>query len=156
MSRHVRAPSRSAQAMKVAKEQAAIREKASAFAKEGLQVPEDLVRKYNKALRQKLGRGRAAPDDSPPPKERDENQDPASNNSKAAPAEPIAAALTTYKPAPGNSVVATQGEPSQQAPPVQVQGQVQGQGQAPQQQAPPQALGPKSPESRSHVEGASF
>lgn len=42
------------EAMKVAKEQANIREKAADYTKEGRQVPDDLVRKYNKALRQKL------------------------------------------------------------------------------------------------------
>lgn len=46
------------EAMKVAKEQAAIREKAADYSKEGRQVPDELVRKYNKVLRQKLRSGR--------------------------------------------------------------------------------------------------
>jgi len=41
-------------AMKVAKEQASVREEAADYTKDGLRVPDELVRKYNKALRQKL------------------------------------------------------------------------------------------------------
>lgn len=52
------------EAMKVAKEQASIREKAAECTKEGKLVPEDLVTKYNKALRQKLRIVRAR-EDSP-------------------------------------------------------------------------------------------
>lgn len=55
------------EAMKVAKEQASIREKAADYTKEGRLVPDELVRRYNKALRQKLSqsRARAALQDSP-------------------------------------------------------------------------------------------
>lgn len=54
------------EAMKVAKEQASIREKAADYTKEGRQVPDELVRRYNKALRQKLSQSRArASQDSP-------------------------------------------------------------------------------------------
>lgn len=42
------------EAMKVAKEQANIREKAADYTKEGRQVPVELVKKYNKSLEQKL------------------------------------------------------------------------------------------------------
>jgi len=63
------------EAMKVAKEQASIREKAADYTKDGKEVPDDLVRKYNKALRQKLRGGRAREDSPklpPPPRERGE------------------------------------------------------------------------------------
>lgn len=46
------------EAMKVAKEQASIREQAADYAREGLQAPDDLVKKYNKNLRNKLGRNK--------------------------------------------------------------------------------------------------
>uniref|UniRef100_A0A7S4PYU0 Uncharacterized protein n=1 Tax=Alexandrium monilatum TaxID=311494 RepID=A0A7S4PYU0_9DINO len=62
------------EAMKVAKEQANLREKAADYTRDGKQVPDELVRKYNKALRQKLRHGRAARADSPRalPRERGE------------------------------------------------------------------------------------
>lgn len=53
------------EAMKVAKEQASIREKAADYTRDGRQVPDELVRKYNKALRQKL-RGKVRDEESPP------------------------------------------------------------------------------------------
>jgi len=83
------------EAMRVAKEQANIREKAADYTKEGRQVPGDLVKKYNKTLRQKLGRrgGNAANrEDSPPPPPPaivDENRDPM-RNLEAAPNRPPA------------------------------------------------------------------
>lgn len=40
--------------MKVAKEQASIREEAADYALDGKQVPDTLVRRYNKALRSKI------------------------------------------------------------------------------------------------------
>jgi hypothetical protein len=48
------------EAMRVAKEQAKIREQAADYIKEGREVPDDLVKKYNKALRNKVrpGKGR--------------------------------------------------------------------------------------------------
>ena len=42
------------EAMKVAKEQACIREQAADYTLDGKQVPEDLVHKYNQALRTKV------------------------------------------------------------------------------------------------------
>ncbi|CAE7330550.1 PHO91, partial [Symbiodinium pilosum] len=42
------------EAMKVAKEQACIREQAADYLLDGKQVPDDLVRRYNKALRSKI------------------------------------------------------------------------------------------------------
>lgn len=71
------------EAMKVAKEQASIREKAADYTREGRQVPEDLVKKYNKTLRQKLRSGRVnqAPDDDTVRvlMRTDENRDPRAN-----------------------------------------------------------------------------
>lgn len=61
------------EAMKVAKEQANIREQAADFAREGLGVPDDLVKKYTKNLRTKLGRNKV------PPARGDENRDPQTN-----------------------------------------------------------------------------
>lgn len=46
------------EAMRVAKEQASIREKAADYVRDGKQVPDELVRKYNKALRMRLRPGR--------------------------------------------------------------------------------------------------
>lgn len=43
------------EAMKVAKEQALVREKAAGFVKEGKEVPVDIMTKYKKAIQQKLG-----------------------------------------------------------------------------------------------------
>merc|ERR1712072_1490282 len=43
--------------MKVAKEQASIREEAADYQKSGQVVPDHLIKKYNKALRQKLRHG---------------------------------------------------------------------------------------------------
>lgn len=45
------------EAMRVAKEQASIREKAADYTRDGQQVPEDLVKKYNRTIQQKLRRG---------------------------------------------------------------------------------------------------
>jgi len=79
------------EAMKVAKEQASIREKAADYTKDGKEVPDELVRKYNKALRQKLRHGRAREDSPPARKERSEpaaKPDPAQAAQQAAP-EPV-------------------------------------------------------------------
>lgn len=54
------------EAMRVAKEQASIREKAADYVRDGKQVPDELVRKYNKALRSKLRTGRVSNSDASP------------------------------------------------------------------------------------------
>jgi len=64
------------EAMKVAKEQAKVREKAADYTKEGRDVPDDLVRKYNKALRQRIRPARGREEAGPV---RDENSDPLPN-----------------------------------------------------------------------------
>lgn len=109
------------EAMKVAKEQASIREKAADYTKQGCQVPDDLVRKYNKALRQKLRRGHAREGDSPPP--RDENANPAPNEARAC--EPKAGAEAGRKvppppppPAPAPVEPQTQAMAPSLAPPL--------------------------------------
>jgi len=56
------------EAMRVAKEQASIREKAADYVRDGKQVPDELVRKYNKALRSKLRTGRVSNGDASPEK----------------------------------------------------------------------------------------
>jgi len=71
------------EAMKVAKEQASIREKAADYTKEGRLVPDELVRRYNKVLRQKLSQSKArAAQDSPPLRH--------GRSEPAAPREPVA------------------------------------------------------------------
>jgi len=50
------------EAMKVAKEQASIREQAADYTLDGKQVPDDLVRRYNKALRAKVRSSRSKED----------------------------------------------------------------------------------------------
>lgn len=60
------------EAMKVAKEQASLREKAADYTRDGKNVPDELVRRYNKALRQKLRSGRARDDSPKIPRERSE------------------------------------------------------------------------------------
>merc|ERR1719436_1622178 len=65
------------EAMKVAKEQALVREKAANYVKDGREVPQDLMMKYKKTIQQKLdpgGRRSAARQKSqqevaPPPQE---------------------------------------------------------------------------------------
>ncbi|CAE8681794.1 unnamed protein product [Polarella glacialis] len=54
------------EAMKVAKEQASLREKAADLVREGKQVPDDLVEKYNKLLSQKLRHPRSTEDEDLP------------------------------------------------------------------------------------------
>lgn len=49
------------EAMRVAKEQASIREKAADYVRDGKQIPDELVLKYNKALRSKLCVGSGSP-----------------------------------------------------------------------------------------------
>jgi len=90
------------EAMKVAKEQATLREKAADYTRDGKQVPDELVRKYNKALRQKLRRG-GAKADSPQaaPRERSE---PAT--SSAARPEPAVAQQAPQEPVCPPPVVA--------------------------------------------------
>lgn len=65
------------EAMRVAKEQASIREKAADYVRDGKQVPDELVRKYNKALRSKLRTGRVSNCDASPekPVQKDEAAD---------------------------------------------------------------------------------
>jgi len=65
------------EAMKVAREQASIREKAADYIKEGKQVPDDLVKKYNQTLRKKLRSANNREDC--PSQAADENKDPAPN-----------------------------------------------------------------------------
>jgi len=60
------------EAMKVAKEQALVREKAATYVKDGQDVPRELMVKYKKAINQKLGihqrqRQRPPPQEAPPP-----------------------------------------------------------------------------------------
>merc|ERR1719359_1879986 len=56
------------EAMKVAKEQALVREKASEFVKDGLEVPQhELMTKYKKTLSQKLGERRQRREAEPQP-----------------------------------------------------------------------------------------
>jgi len=107
------------EAMKVAKEQASIREKAADYTKQGCQVPDDLVRKYNKALRQKLRRGQAREGDTPPP--RDENTNPAPNEARAC--EPKAGKEAGSKaPQPPPPPVPPPVEPQAMAPPMAPRG----------------------------------
>jgi len=54
------------EAMKVAKEQALVREKHADYVKEGKQAPEDLMHKYRKTLKQKLGEPRRQSTQPPP------------------------------------------------------------------------------------------
>jgi len=74
------------EAMKVAKEQASLREKAADYTRDGKQVPDDLVRKYNKALRQKLRSGRAKDDSPRAPRQRGEATGEAAGAAKPEPA----------------------------------------------------------------------
>jgi len=81
------------EAMRVAKEQASIREKAADYTRDGKEPPEDLVKKYNKNIRNKLGR-RGAPattrEASAPAKPKaDENTDPLPNLEAAPPEPPL-------------------------------------------------------------------
>jgi hypothetical protein len=63
------------EAMRVAKEQATLRERAADYIKEGKQVPEDLVKKYKKALRRTIKGAKA----KQPAEVQDENQKPPTN-----------------------------------------------------------------------------
>jgi len=69
------------EAMRVAKEQASIREKAADYTREGQQVPDELVKKYNRVIRQKLRRGNPLKREDPLPATvfTDENKDPGNN-----------------------------------------------------------------------------
>lgn len=95
------------EAMRVAKEQALIREQAADYAKEGRQVPDDLVRKYNKALRQKLRVVKSREDDLPPTMSPD-----AASGSGTQPAE---AASLTGTGSPSGSVQASAAAPADRA-----------------------------------------
>jgi len=67
------------EAMRVAKEQASIREKAADYTRDGQQVPEDLVKKYNRTIQQKLRRGQLTQASISALVHADENKDPQSN-----------------------------------------------------------------------------
>mmetsp|Transcript_135326 Transcript_135326/g.270003 ORF Transcript_135326/g.270003 Transcript_135326/m.270003 type:complete len:1016 (-) Transcript_135326:220-3267(-) len=75
------------EAMKVAKEQALVREKAANFTKEGKDVPQDIMQRYKKSIQQKLGLPRrpASPQRSP----------------KARPTEPVAGFAAPSPPRDG-------------------------------------------------------
>mmetsp|Transcript_17764 Transcript_17764/g.41698 ORF Transcript_17764/g.41698 Transcript_17764/m.41698 type:complete len:575 (+) Transcript_17764:49-1773(+) len=78
------------EAMKVAKEQACIREQAADCLLDGKQVPDDLVRRYNKALRSKI-RSREK-DGSGPERRETLVPSPAGTPTPATPATPVAPA----------------------------------------------------------------
>jgi len=97
------------EAMKVAKEQASIREKAADYTRDGKQVPEDLVRKYNKVLRQKLRHAKSKEDNE----ERERQQEPIA----VAHAQPAhSPAATPMPPMPGSPLASARGREASQGP----------------------------------------
>lgn len=90
------------EAMKVAKEQASIREKAADYTKEGRLVPDELVRRYNKALRQKLSQARARAAQDSPSLRHGRSEPPAPREPVPATAEPSGVQQQQPAPAPAN------------------------------------------------------
>ncbi|CAE8616826.1 unnamed protein product, partial [Polarella glacialis] len=89
------------EAMKVAKEQASLREKAADFTRAGQQMPDDLVLKYNKVLRQRLKHARSVEDDDLPPAMEAVEEQPKVAQPAATPAAmPAAAAASQALPTP--------------------------------------------------------
>lgn len=103
------------EAMKVAKEQALVREQAAGYAKDGMYVPEhELMTKYNKVLSQKLGNNRQRrPDPTPAPAAAPTPRAQAAPAAMAAPAAaPAAAAVAAPAAAPATKPAKAAG-PSQ-------------------------------------------
>lgn len=84
--------------MRVAKEQASIREKAADYVRDGKQVPDELVRKYNKALRSKLCTGRTSTGDASPSPERPMQQEVSTPRLESARKEPSSQTLSMVPP----------------------------------------------------------